>query len=70
MSIRDLSTSLKQAVDKRINDEARAKRGVIKNGRFHFGAKSYPFKQAVDCSLSGKVWAQLSPNGTAVIVGA
>ena len=70
MSISDLPASLKKAVDKRIADEATAKRGVIKNGRFHFGAKSFPFKQAVGCNLSGKVWAQLTPNGTAVIVGA
>ena len=70
MSIQDLKAALKKAVDTRIFDEAKAKRGVIKNGRFHFGAKSYPFKQAVDCSLSGKVWAQLTKNNTAIIIGA
>lgn len=68
--VADLKSALKAAVDKRIELEARAKRGIIQNGMFHCGAKSYPYKQAIDCSLRNKVWAQLSTSGKAVIVGA
>ena len=70
MSISELSASLKKAVDQRISQESQAKRGVIKNGRFQCGAKSFPFKQAVDCNLNRKVWAQMTKSGVAVIVGA
>ena len=70
MSIKDLSAAIKNAVDNRIKHEAMAKRGTIQNGKFHCGAKSYPYKLAVDCNLNGKVWAQLTPDGTAVVVGA
>ena len=72
MSIQRLATTIKSAVDSRVNEESRAKRGTIHNGRFISGAKSYPFTQAVDCNTGeGKrVWAQLSKNNTAVIVGA
>ena len=72
MSIQSLSTAVKNAVDTRIKREARALRGTVKDGRFQCGNKSYPFKQAVDCNVSSgrRVWAQLSPNGDAVIVGA
>ena len=47
-------------------------RGTIKNGMFVSGAKSFPFKQAVDCSVfeGSRVWAQRSNNGKAIIVGA
>ena len=69
MSIQSLSTAVKNAVDTRIKREARALRGTVKDGRFQCGNKSYPFKQAVDCNVR-RVWAQLSPNGDAVIVGA
>ena len=68
--IADLKSAVKAAVDKRIAEESRAKRGTIKDGMFHCGAKTYPFKQAIDCNTGNKVWAQLSTNGTAVIVGA
>lgn len=68
--VADLKTAIKAAVDSRIEQEARAKRGTIQDGMFHCGAKTYPFKQAVDCSLKNKVWAQLSTSGKAVIVGA
>ena len=70
MSVKELGTAIKNAVDKRINEEARAKRGIIKKGMFQTGSKSYPFKQAVDCNLSGTLWAQLDNRGNAVIVGA
>ena len=72
MSVQELGTAIKNAVDRRINEEARAKRGTILNGRFQCGARSYPYKQAVDCNISTghKVWAQQATNGKAVIVGA
>ena len=72
MGVRELTTAIKNAVDKRIANEARAKRGIIKDGRFVSGRESYDFKQAVDCNISdgNKVWAQLTSNGIAVIVGA
>lgn len=72
MGIQRLADSLKAAVDKRVSNEARAIRGTIKNGMFVSGAKSFPFKQAVDCSVfeGSRVWAQRSNNGKAIIVGA
>ena len=72
MSVQRLADSLKAAVDKRISNEARAMRGTIRNGMFVSGAKSFPFKQAVDCSVfdGSRVWAQRSTNGKAIIVGA
>lgn len=71
MSLSDLEKSIKAAVDKRVTTEARAMRGVIKNGRFCCGGKSYTYTKAVDCDSSegNKVWAQLSQNNSAVIVG-
>ena len=70
--VKGLASAIREAVDKRVSEEARAKRGQIKNGMFQSGAKSYPFQQAVDCNTDEgeQVWAQLTPNGTAVIVGA
>ena len=70
MSVNQLASAVKNAVDKRIDEESRAKQGFIKGGRFQCGSKSYPFKQVVDCNLSGKVWAQLDKQSRAVIVGA
>lgn len=70
MSVDNLANAIKIVVDRRIREEARAKRGTIENGRFISGSKSYPYTQAVDCNISGRVWAQLSTSGTAVIVGA
>lgn len=72
MSVNSLGNSIKSAVDKRVNDEARAKRGTIRNGRFVSGSKSYPFTPAVDCNTGEgkKVWAQLSTSGKAVVIGA
>lgn len=71
MSIESLGNSIKSAVDKRVNSEARAMRGTIRNGRFVSGSKSYPFTAAVDCSTGEgkKVWAQKSTSGKAVIIG-
>ena len=70
MGVQSLSISIKNAVEKRIKEEARALHGTIKDGMFHSGGKSFPFTQAVDCNINaGKVWAQLAPNGKAVIVG-
>ena len=72
MSVDNLANSIKAAVDKRVNEESRALRGTIQNSRFFSGSKSFPFTPAVDCNtVNGKkVWAQLSKNGTAVVVGA
>lgn len=72
MSVQSLGNSMKSAVDKRINEEARAMHGTIRNGRFVSGSKSYPFTAAVDCSTGeGKrVWAQRDKNGKAVVIGA
>lgn len=71
MGIKSLGAALKDAVDKRIENEARAQRGTISNGRLQVGAKSYPFTTAVDVGAynGSKVWAQLSKNGKAVIIG-
>lgn len=72
MGVKSLANAIRNAVDRRIKREARALRGTVSNGTFYCGNKSYPFKQAVDCNISNgrRVWAQLSPNGQAVIVGA
>lgn len=72
MGVKDLAAAVASAVQRRIENESRAKRGVIRDGRFISGSKSYPFMQAVDCDIGNgkRVWAQLSSNGTAVVVGA
>lgn len=70
MSVQSLASNIKNAVDTRIRNEARALRGTVKNGTFISGSKSFPAKQAVDCNTRGKVWAVPSTNGKAVIVGA
>ena len=72
MSIQNMTDAIKNAVDNRINNEARAMRGTIHDGRFVSGGKSYPLKTAVDCNTGegNKVWAQPSKNGDAVAVGA
>lgn len=72
MGVKSLAAAVGTAVRRRIEQEARAKRGVIQNGRFISGAKSYPMIQAVDVDTSNgkRVWAQLSKSGSAVIVGA
>lgn len=71
MGIKELSQALKSALSKRIEQEARALRGEVKAGMFYSGTKAYPYKQAVDCKIGGghKVWAQLSTNGKAIIIG-
>ena len=68
--IQGLASAVKDAIDKRIKQEARALRGTIKDGQFQCGAKTFPYVQAVDCNMNGKVWAQLSTTGAAIIVGA
>ena len=72
MGVQSLAYSIQNAVNERSKREARALRGTIRDGMFHCGNKSYPLKQAVDCNTSNgrRVWAQLSPNGDAVVVGA
>ena len=39
MSVQNLATAIKNSVEKRLNDEARAMRGTIVNGRFQSGNK-------------------------------
>lgn len=70
--VQGLAEAIKNAVDRRIVNEARALRGTIHGGKFQSGAKSYPYKQAVDCNTNegNKVWAQLTQNNSVVIVGA
>ena len=72
MGVRELAATFKSIVDWRVAEEARAKRGIIRGGRFISGAKSYPMLQAVDVDTSNgkRVWAQLSKSGNAVVVGA
>lgn len=72
MSVQRLAQVIKSAVNNRIRREARALRGTITGGVFQSGSKSFPYRQAVDCNVKdgSRVWAQLTPNGNAVIVGA
>ncbi len=72
MIVQNLANTIKSAVDKRIAEESRARRGTIQNGSFISGSKSYPFTAAVDCHTGNgrRVWAQLSTTGKAVVVGA
>lgn len=64
-----LEQVLQDAVQQRVNEEARARRGRIQGGKFISGARSSPYIAAVDANLNGKVWAQMSPNGNAIIIG-
>lgn len=48
MSVKSLAAAVARIVQQRINNEARAKRGTVQNGRFVSGSKSYPMVQAVD----------------------
>ena len=52
--------------------EQQAVRGVIEEDRVRIGARSYPFRAAVDCRTDDgcRVWALLTEGGKAVIVGA
>ncbi len=69
--VEGLAIAIKAAIDTRIEQESRAMRGVIQNGQFLTGAKSYPYTSAVDADTSEgkKVWAQLSQSGKAVVIG-
>lgn len=71
MGIQSLANTIKNAVDKRIKEEANAMRGTVQNGRFHNGGKSYSYTPAVDCNTSEgkKVWAQKAQDGRVVIIG-
>lgn len=71
MGVQSLAAATKSAVERRINEESKAQRGTICNGRLQIGAKSYPYTSAVDVGAHNgdKVWAQLTPSGKAVIVG-
>ena len=71
--VNGLAESLRIGV-KRIkkNSEQKAQRGTVKGGRVRIGARSYPYKAAVDIHVEegSLVWVQISDAGTAVIVGA
>ena len=69
--ITGLTNTIKSIVQKRIDNESRAKRGTIQNGQFVSGSKSYPAIQAVDVSTGNgsKVWATFDSKGNAIIVG-
>ena len=47
-----MENEIKSAMNNRIEKEARAMRGTMKNGRFYSGNKVYPVKQAVDCNTN------------------
>ena len=68
MGVYELAQAIRECVDKRIEYEARARKGVIKNGLFHSGAGSYAAFQAVELNPNQKVWAVRSKYG-AVVVG-
>lgn len=63
-----LAQAIKECVEYRIEQEARAKRGVISNGLFHSGSGSFAANQAVELNPNLKVWAIRSRYG-AVVVG-
>ena len=71
--VKGLAESLRIGV-KRIkkNAEQKAMRGTLEGGRVRIGARSYPYKAAVDIPVEegSLVWVLLSDAGTAVIVGA
>ena len=69
MSVESLANAIKNAVQSRIEKESRARRGIIRNGQFVCGADCFKSAVDVDTSNEKKVWAQLSPNGEAVIIG-
>ena len=52
--------------------EQQAVRGVIEEDRVRIGARSYPFRAAVDCRTDDgcRVWVLLTEGGKAIIVGA
>ncbi len=66
--VKGLAKVIKECVDKRIEFEARAKRGILKNGLFYSGSNSYAANQAVEVNSNSKVWAVRSAYG-AVVVG-
>lgn len=67
--IQGLMATIRQGVKPR---EQQAVRGVIEEDRVRIGARSYPFRAAVDCRTDDgcRVWALLTEGGKAVIVGA
>ena len=68
-----LAESLRIGVKKmKKSAEQRALRGTLEGGRVRIGARSYPYKAAVDIHVEegSLVWVLLSDAGTAVIVGA
>ena len=68
MGVYELAQAIRECVDQRIEHEARAKRGVIKNGIFHSSAGTYAASQAIELNPNQKVWAVRSKYG-AVIIG-
>ena len=70
MSLNSLQSEMKIAMNQRIETESRAKRGFIQNGKFISGNEQYKAVQAVECNIDGKVYAVITSNKKAVIVGA
>lgn len=71
-AVQELGRAISTTMNKRIADEARAKRGTIRNGWFYSGNDTYPARIAIDGNFynGAKGYAQITPNGKAVIVGA
>ncbi|MGF0127752.1 hypothetical protein [Selenomonas bovis] len=67
--IQGLMATIRQGVKPR---EQQAVRGVIEEDRVRIGARSYPFRAAVDCRTDDgcRVWVLLTAGGKAIIVGA
>ena len=73
--IQGLMATIRQGVKPR---EQQAVRGVIEEDRVRIGARSYPFRAAVefrtaiDCKTDDgcRVWVLLTEGGKAIIVGA
>lgn len=67
--IQGLMETIRQGVKPR---EQQAVRGVIEEDRVRIGARSYPFRAAVDCrtDVGCRVWVLLTEGGKAIIVGA
>lgn len=71
-SISELGDKISGAINRRVAKEACARRGKWQDGCFTCGNATYPAKIAVDVPLynGAKVWAQLTPDGKAVVIGA
>lgn len=71
MSVQTLAIAMREAMSARIEREGRAMHGFVRDGKFCIGDKQLEPIQAIDLNLhTGKrVWAMMSANKKAVIVG-